>query len=203
MGMGEPAVYVDRQVELSCPRGHALRSFHTRDLDGLAVTTYLVHGDRLYRAEPGNSQPGNSQPGNSQPGNSQPGNSQPGNSQPGNGHAEAAATPEVWRIEADAVVREHRFGLREVKGPRTVRIHATCPVCYPVHNHRCRGIGRSPAGSRTAGEPGSSANVVNAHGTLLDARRPRVRFRLTFRSGEPLHIERMPALAVVASRPLL
>jgi hypothetical protein len=141
MGLDDPAVFVERLVELRCPRGHALRSFQTTDLDGPSTSTYVVHEDRLYLAEAADTR------------------------------SLLDGAPEVWRIEADGVVREHRFNLREVRGPLTVRIYATCQACEPE-------FARTPA-------PGASPDAVNERGVA-------VRFQLTFRPGEPIQVERVP-----------
>jgi hypothetical protein len=141
MGLDDPAVFVDRLVELRCPRGHALRSFQAPDLDGPSTRTYVVHEDRLYLA------------------------------QAADGRSLLDAAPEVWRIEADGVVREHRFTLREVRGPLSVRLYATCRACEAEL-------------ARTA-PPGASPDAVHERGVA-------VRFQLTFRPGEPIQIERVP-----------
>jgi hypothetical protein len=135
----DTAVFVDHLAALSCPRGHALHSFQTRDLDGPAKSTYLVQDDRLYLAEAADGRP------------------------PEEG------APEVWRIEASAVVREHRFTLREVKTPLTLRIYGSCPACDPV-------LAR-------ALEPELGEEVVKEHAVPVS-------FRLTLRPGEPVRIER-------------
>jgi hypothetical protein len=139
VGRDDTAVFVDDVAALSCPGGHALHSFQTGDLDGPALSTYLVHGDRLYRAEATDGRP------------------------------PAEGDPEVWRIEPGAVVPEHRFTLREITAPLTVRIYGRCPVCDPVL-------------VRTR-EPSSGDDVVTEHPVPVS-------FRLTFRPGELVRVER-------------
>jgi len=139
VGSDDTAVFVDDLAALSCPRGHALHAFQTRDLDGPAPSTYLVHGDRLYRAEATDGRP------------------------PPEG------APEVWRIEGGAIEPERRFTLREIGAPLTVRIYGHCPACYPLL-------------VRTR-EPGSGDDVVTEHAVPVS-------FRLTFRPGQPVRVER-------------
>jgi hypothetical protein len=138
VGRDDTAVFVDDIAELSCPGGHPLHSFHTGDLDGPALITYLVHGSRLYRAEAADGRP------------------------------PAEGDPEVWRIEPGGVVPEHRFTLREITAPLTVRIYGRCPVCDPVL-------------VRTR-EPGCGDDVTE-HPVPVS-------FRLSFRPGEPVRVER-------------
>ncbi len=139
MGSDDIAVLVDDSAALSCHRGHLLHSFQTRDLDGSAMSTYLVQGGRLYLAEATDRRP------------------------------PAEGDPEVWRIEPGAVVREHRFTLREITVPPTLRLYGSCPACDPVL-------------ARTR-KPGSCEEVVKEHGVPVS-------FRLTFRAEEPLRVER-------------
>jgi hypothetical protein len=152
VGSDDTAVIVDHFAALSCPHGHTLHAFQTRDLDGPAMSTYLVQGDRLYLAEATG------------------------------GRAPVEASPEVWRIEAAAVVREHRFTLREMSAPLTLRIYGSCPACEPVLALRL--------------EPSSRENAVKEH-------RVPVSFRLTFRSGEPLRVERISGTRDDLERELL
>lgn len=51
MGMYDTIVLLDSPPAFTCPEGHALRSFQTKDLADPSMTTYLVHGGRLYRAD--------------------------------------------------------------------------------------------------------------------------------------------------------
>lgn len=139
VGSDDTAVFVDHSAALSCPRGHALHSFQTRDLDGPAQSTYLVQDGRLYRAEASD------------------------------GRQPVEGAPEVWRIEAGAVVREHRFTLREMRTPLTLRLQGSCPACAAVLP-RAQG-------------PRFRDEIVTAHAMP-------VRFRLTFRPGEPMRVER-------------
>jgi hypothetical protein len=53
MGMFDMVVILDEVPALSCAEGHAIRSFHTKDLPDPAMSTYLVHGGRLYLAVEG------------------------------------------------------------------------------------------------------------------------------------------------------
>ena len=146
MGSDDTAVFVDHSAALSCPRGHALHSFQTRDLDGPAPSTYLVQGGRLYLAEATDGRP------------------------------PVEGAPEVWRIEAGAVVRERRFTLREMRAPLTLRIQGSCPACAAVR-------------ARTS-EPGSRDEAVTEHAVLVS-------FRLTFWPGAPMKVERTS----IAERP--
>jgi hypothetical protein len=139
VGSDDTAVFVDHAAALSCPHGHALHSFQTRDLDGPPAATYLVQGGRLYLAEATDGRP------------------------------PAEGSPEVWRIEAAAVVREQRFTLREISAPSALRIYGNCPFCDPVLTGTL--------------EPGCHEEVVQEHAVPVG-------FRLSFRPGEPLRVER-------------
>lgn len=103
------------------------------------MSTYLLHGERLYRAEASG------------------------------GRLPIEGSPEVWRIENGGAVREHRFTLREIEAPLTLHIHGNCPACRRV-----------PARTATA----SSCDE------LVTEQAVPVSFRLTFRSGEPVRVER-------------
>jgi len=48
--MYDTLLVLDDVAALCCPEGHPLRSFQTKDLDEPSMSTYLVHGSRLYRA---------------------------------------------------------------------------------------------------------------------------------------------------------
>lgn len=50
MGMADTIVVLDEVPSLSCPAGHALRSFRTKDLDLPSMATYLLRGGRLFLA---------------------------------------------------------------------------------------------------------------------------------------------------------
>jgi hypothetical protein len=51
MGMYDTIVVLDRAPAFACSERHGLRSFQTKDLAQPSMTTYLVHGGRLYRAD--------------------------------------------------------------------------------------------------------------------------------------------------------
>jgi hypothetical protein len=76
---------------------------------------------------------------------------------------------EKWRLEADEAIREHRFKLREIRGPLTVRAYGNCTGCDPIL-------------VRT-GEPGLFGDIVTEHAVFVD-------FRLTFRPEAPTRVER-------------
>jgi len=75
-----------------------------------------------------------------------------------------------WRLEGERAIREHRYELREVQGPRAVRVYGHCDECEPllVRGDRASFLG----------------DFVTEHKLFVD-------FRLTFRRGEPLQVERM------------
>jgi hypothetical protein len=50
MGMFDTVIVVDELPGLSCPEGHVLRSFQTKDLDQPSMATYLLHGGSLFLA---------------------------------------------------------------------------------------------------------------------------------------------------------
>lgn len=74
-----------------------------------------------------------------------------------------------WRIEGNRAVREQRHSLSEVRTPLSIQGYGTCGVCEPVL-------------VRLA-SPGLFGDLVNEHALFVD-------FRLTFRGGEPIQIER-------------
>lgn len=49
MGLSDEVVILDG-VRLTCPEGHVIGSFQTKDLERPTMATYLVHGARLYQA---------------------------------------------------------------------------------------------------------------------------------------------------------
>lgn len=53
MGMADTIVVLDEVPSLSCPAGHVLRTFRTKDLDLPSMTTYLLCGGRLFLATNG------------------------------------------------------------------------------------------------------------------------------------------------------
>ena len=73
-----------------------------------------------------------------------------------------------WRLEGERAIREHRFELREVEAPR-IRIYGHCDECEPllVRSDRASFLG----------------DFVTEHKLFVD-------FRLSFRRGEPLQVER-------------
>jgi hypothetical protein len=74
-----------------------------------------------------------------------------------------------WRVEGRRAVREHRFELLEVQAPRIIRVYGHCDECEPllVRSDRASFLG----------------DFVTEHQLFVD-------FRLSFRRGEPLQIER-------------
>jgi hypothetical protein len=82
--------------------------------------------------------------------------------------AHAENGPEIWRIEGGDVVREHRFTLREIEGPLSVSLYGNCNACDPV--------------LVCTAQPGSE-RVVSEHPVFAS-------FRLSFRPGQPMHVER-------------
>jgi hypothetical protein len=107
MGMFDMVVVLDSLSALSCAEGHAIGSFHTKDLPDPAMSTYLVRGGRLYLAVEGEGE---------------------GELELGLGHEH----PQAWRFEGDqaAYVRRHR--LQEAPPPRTLRVYGCCEQCEPV-----------------------------------------------------------------------
>lgn len=75
-----------------------------------------------------------------------------------------------WRVDSGRAVREHRYELREVEAPRSVLIYGHCDECEPL-------LIRSDRGSFLG-------DFVTEHKLFVD-------FKLTFRRGEPVRIERM------------
>lgn len=102
MGLYDTVLFVDRIDEVSCPRGHALRWFQTKDMADPSLRTYLVHHGRLYLAEAGGA------------------------------GSDLDDDWDSARIEADEAVHEHRFELSEVRGPSRVRVYGSCKACEPV-----------------------------------------------------------------------
>jgi len=78
--------------------------------------------------------------------------------------------PTDWRIEGTRAIHERCHQLREVQAPRTLRAYGSCDVCEPL-------LVRSEA-------PQVWYDIVIEHPPFAD-------FRLTFRPGEPLLIERL------------
>lgn len=74
-----------------------------------------------------------------------------------------------WKIEGDLAVREQRHSLSAVRTPLSIQGYGTCGACEPVL-------------VRLA-SPGLFGDLVNEHALFVD-------FRLTFRGGEPIHVER-------------
>ena len=72
--------------------------------------TYVLHDGRLYRAEASRAALSTE-------------NLSPGHL------TGSECCPEVWRIEGDGAVREHRFILREVRGPLTLDLCGACEAC--------------------------------------------------------------------------
>jgi hypothetical protein len=138
MGLYDTVEVLDEPVALRCAHGHALRSFQTKDLDEPSMSSYFVHGGRLYLAFARDNRTG-------------------------------VEHVERWRIEGDEAVQEHRFGLREIAPPRVVRIYGQCYECPPV-------LVRTDAATLLG-------DIVREHALFVD-------FALTFRSGEPVQIER-------------
>lgn len=74
-----------------------------------------------------------------------------------------------WRIDRAEAVREQRFALTEVAGPRTLRAYTSCHNCQPVL-------------VRTDGR-GWPSDLVAEHNVFVD-------FMFTWRPGEPLQVQR-------------
>ena len=138
MGLYDTILLLDRVAALCCAQGHPLRSFQTKDFDEPSMCTYLVRDGRLYRTDPADAESHW-------------------------GHAS-----ESWRLEGNEAVHEHRFTLREVRGPLTVNAYGNCRACDPLL-------------ARTV--PGLFGDIVNEHGIFAD-------FRLTFRPEEPVCVQR-------------
>jgi hypothetical protein len=85
------------------------------------------------------------------------------------GWSDAGGEIAKWRIEGDRAVREQRHSLSEVRTPLSIQVYGTCEACEPVL-------------VRLA-SPGLFGDLVNEHALFVD-------FRLTFRGGEPIQIER-------------
>ena len=138
MGMYDTIVVLDGAPALACPERHALRSFQTKDLAQPSMTTYLVHGGRLYRAD-------------------------------NDGHRHEADEVEHWRVEAGKAIREQRYTLQEVLPPQPLRIYGRCDECEPILVRTDR--------------PSAWGDIVSEHTVFVD-------FRVTFRRGEPVQVER-------------
>lgn len=140
MGMYDTIEVLDDARELCCPQGHALRSFQTKDLDDPSMSTYLVHEGKLYLASTREDRASD--------------------------HDDA----DQWHVREGEAVHEHRYVLREILGPRTVRAYSSCRSCTPVL-------------VRTSGV-GVFGDFVGEHALFVD-------FALTFRRGEPMQVERI------------
>src|SRR5262245_16826252 len=57
MGMFDMVVVLDTLAELTCPEGHGVRAFHTKDLPDASMSTYLVQSGQLYLAVEGAPEP--------------------------------------------------------------------------------------------------------------------------------------------------
>lgn len=79
------------------------------------------------------------------------------------------AAGEAWRVTNDLAVHERRYRLRELPSPRVVRVYGKCEQCAPVLSRM--------------DEPHVWGDIVREHLLFVD-------YRLTFRAGEPLLIER-------------
>jgi hypothetical protein len=75
-----------------------------------------------------------------------------------------------WRIEGDEAVREDRYALKQVVDRRAIRVYSQCDECEPI-------LVRTDA-------RGLFGDLVHEHALLVD-------FRLTFRPGEPVSVERL------------
>jgi hypothetical protein len=102
MGTFDMIVILDTLSALRCSEGHALRSFHTKDLPEPAMSTYLVHGGKLYLAA--------------------------GDDESDNGVEDARA----WCIEGAEAIYGRRHQLHEVQSPRALRVYGSCSECEPV-----------------------------------------------------------------------
>ena len=76
----------------------------------------------------------------------------------------------AWCIEGAEAIHGRRHRLHEVQSPRALRVYGSCGECEPV-------LVRSEA-------PHLWCDIVVEHPLAAD-------FRLTFRAGEPLQIERL------------
>jgi len=139
MGMFDYVLILDDRADIRCPAGHPLRAFQTKDFEEPSMATYLLSGGRLFCAL--------------------------GTDTWSSGGAEAVR----WHVSGMRAVRESRYELREVPGPRRVRVHDHCDACDPVlvRTDQRRSLG----------------DLVSEHPIFVD-------FTLTFRAGEPLQVER-------------
>lgn len=140
MGMFDTIQVLDSSRDLRCPHGHPIRSLQTKDLDEPSMQTYLLHGGRLYLTLPIE-----------------------------DGTSAVDEDAESWRVEGDTAVREHRYALREVATPRTVRVYAHCRECAPILVRTDR--------------PSFLGDLVEEHALFVD-------FALTFPRNEPARVER-------------
>lgn len=147
MGLYDSVLFVDRIDEVSCPRGHVVHWFQTKDMPEPAMSTYLVHRGRLYLAEAADDAWG----------------------APSDATDHGADDAASSRVEPGVAAREHRYALREIHGPLTLRLYGSCKLCDPVLVRRA--------------EPGFLGDLVIEHGVFVD-------LRLTLQPGEPLAIER-------------
>ena len=138
MGLANTVIALDAAPGLSCPAGHVLRSFQTKDLDHSSMATYLVHRGRLFLAGKG-------------------------------GLTDECDETVSWRIQGNMAIREHHYSLREVQPPQAMRVYGRCYECDPVLV-RCD-------------DTTFLGDLVQEHALFVD-------FRLTFRAGEPVQIER-------------
>lgn len=103
MGMFDMVVVLDALSSLCCAEGHAIGSFHTKDLPDPAMSTYLLRGGRLYLAVEGELELGL-----------------------------GLEHPQAWRFEGDQAIHVRRHRLQEAPPPRTLRVYGNCEQCEPV-----------------------------------------------------------------------
>jgi hypothetical protein len=75
-----------------------------------------------------------------------------------------------WRVDGSNAVREQRFALAELTGPRSLRAYASCDECPPVL-------------VRTEGGSGWLSDLVAEHRVFVD-------FTLTWQPGGPVRVRR-------------
>jgi len=75
-----------------------------------------------------------------------------------------------WRVDASNAVREQRFALTDLTGPRSLRAYASCDECEPVL-------------VRTEGGSGWFSDLVAEHRVFVD-------FIFTWQPGDPLQLRR-------------